>query len=128
MGVLVRELSTLYRAYREGKGDPLPALALQYADYAAWQRRWLTGEALQEQVDYWQRTLAGAPALLELPTDHPRPAVQDHAGACIELELDAELTAGLKALSQRHGSDAVHDAAGSVGSVAVAAVAVKTMS
>src|SRR5262245_26098831 len=103
-GVLFDELSALYNSYRSGQGDPLPSLACQYADYAAWQRRWLSGEVLQRQADYWKSTLAGAPELLELPTDRPRPAQQDFAGSGVEIELDAELTRGLKALSQRRGA------------------------
>ena len=102
MGVLSRELGALYRAYSQGEADPLPALAIQYPDYAVWQRRWLAGEVLQAQSNYWQRTLAGAPAVLELPTDRRRPVQQDHAGAFVALELDDKLTAGLKALRRRH--------------------------
>jgi amino acid adenylation domain-containing protein len=104
MGVLTRELSTLYTAFLRGHGDPLPPLPVQYADYAAWQRGWVDGEVLREQADYWKTTLTGAPELLELPADHPRPARPDHAGALVGLELDEELTAGLKALSQRQGT------------------------
>ncbi|MFC5474599.1 non-ribosomal peptide synthetase [Paraherbaspirillum soli] len=104
IGVLVNEFSALYSAFRQGQDDPLPPLTVQYPDYAAWQRRWLTGSVLQQQADYWQANLAGAPALLELPADHPRPAQQDYAGAVIDCRLDAELTRGLKALSQRHGT------------------------
>jgi amino acid adenylation domain-containing protein len=104
MGVLVGELSRLYAAFREGGPDPLPPLPVQYADYAAWQRRWVRDEVLDAQAGYWTRTLAGAPALLELPTDHPRPSRQDHAGAALRVELDAELTAGLRALGRRHGT------------------------
>ncbi|MFC7519108.1 condensation domain-containing protein, partial [Herbaspirillum sp. GCM10030257] len=79
-GILVNEFSALYNAYRAGEDDPLPPLAIQYADYAAWQRRWIEGEVLQAQATYWQQTLAGAPALLELPTDHARSAVQNLDG------------------------------------------------
>jgi amino acid adenylation domain-containing protein len=104
MGVLTREFSALYRAFSEGQADPLPALEIQYADYAAWQRRWIAGEVLQAQADYWRRALAGAPALLTLPTDRPRPPKQDYAGAEVGLELDESLTQGLKALCQRHGA------------------------
>ncbi|HEX6372560.1 MAG TPA: amino acid adenylation domain-containing protein, partial [Longimicrobium sp.] len=103
-GVLTRELGVLYEAFRRGAPDPLPALEVQYADYAVWQRQWVAGKVLQAQADYWTRTLAGAPELLELPTDHPRPAQMDHGGARLELELDEALTAGLKALSRRHGT------------------------
>ncbi|HEV7369469.1 condensation domain-containing protein, partial [Arenibaculum sp.] len=104
MGVMARELSVLYRAYAEGGEDLLEPLAVQYADYAAWQRRWLAGDALERQAAYWRETLSDAPALLELPTDRRRPAQQDYAGAFLGLELDEELTAGLKALGQRHGT------------------------
>jgi amino acid adenylation domain-containing protein len=102
MGVFFGELSALYAAHREGGDARLAPLPVQYADYAAWQRRWVEGDVLREQAEYWTQTLAGAPRLLELPADHPRPAEMDHAGAVLPLELDAELTAGLKALSRRH--------------------------
>ncbi|WP_231680265.1 condensation domain-containing protein, partial [Ralstonia pseudosolanacearum] len=68
-GVLARELGMLYEAYRSGGEDPLPALPIQYADYAVWQRRWLEGGELQRQGTYWEQALAGAPTLLSLPTD-----------------------------------------------------------
>ncbi|HYW06976.1 MAG TPA: amino acid adenylation domain-containing protein, partial [Longimicrobium sp.] len=103
-GILIRELSTLYRAFLRGEADPLPALPVQYADYAAWHRRWVASEVLEAQAAYWKATFAGAPELLELPTDHPRPTRQDHAGTALPLELDEELTAGLKALGRRHGT------------------------
>ncbi|HEU4882390.1 MAG TPA: amino acid adenylation domain-containing protein, partial [Longimicrobium sp.] len=104
MEVLTRELTTLYTAFRRGEANPLPPLPIQYADYALWQRKWVTGEVLRQQAEYWKTTLAGAPELLELPTDHPRPARQDHAGATLEIDLGEELTAGLKALGQRRGT------------------------
>ncbi|HZF31962.1 MAG TPA: amino acid adenylation domain-containing protein, partial [Gammaproteobacteria bacterium] len=69
MGVLTRELNALYAAFREGRDAPLPPLTIQYPDYAAWQRQWLAGERLTTQADYWRRTLAEVPTLLELPTD-----------------------------------------------------------
>ncbi|HYH78372.1 MAG TPA: amino acid adenylation domain-containing protein, partial [Longimicrobium sp.] len=104
MGVFTRELGALYGAFREGRPDPLPPLAVQYADYGAWQRRWVEGELLREQAEYWTRTLAGAPELLELPADRPRPARQDFTGATVALVLGEELTARLKALGARHGT------------------------
>ncbi|HYH82550.1 MAG TPA: amino acid adenylation domain-containing protein [Longimicrobium sp.] len=104
MEVLTRELGALYAAFLRGEPDPLPPLPVQYADYAAWQRRWAEGERLEAQAEYWKRALGGAPELLELPTDHPRPETQDHAGATVEIALDEALTAGLKALSRRHGT------------------------
>jgi amino acid adenylation domain-containing protein len=104
MGILIDELGRLYTAYSRGEDDPLPPLSIQYADYAVWQRRWAEGEQLRTQAAYWQQTLAGAPALLELPSDRPRPAQQDYAGALLAVRLDADLTAQLKAFSQRHGA------------------------
>ncbi|HEU4881110.1 MAG TPA: amino acid adenylation domain-containing protein, partial [Longimicrobium sp.] len=104
MGVLVRDLDALYTAFHAGRGDPLPPLPTQYADYAAWQRRWVEGDVLREQADYWTRTLGGAPELLELPTDHARPRTQDFTGDWMPLELDAETTTALKALGRRHGT------------------------
>ncbi|MGH8491175.1 MAG: condensation domain-containing protein, partial [Gammaproteobacteria bacterium] len=79
--VFVQELSALYQAFSLGLPSPLAGLPLQYADYAEWQRRWLEGEVLEGQLRYWREQLAGAPALLELPTDHPRPPVQRFRGA-----------------------------------------------
>ncbi|RON51638.1 non-ribosomal peptide synthetase [Pseudomonas frederiksbergensis] len=104
IGVLTRELVALYEAFRNGKDDPLPPLPVQYADYAVWQRRWLSGEVMTTQGDYWKAALADAPAVLMLPHDRPRPAQQNHAGAAIPVVFDADLTADLKALSQRHGT------------------------
>ncbi|HEX9938000.1 MAG TPA: condensation domain-containing protein, partial [Longimicrobium sp.] len=103
-GVFTRELSALYAAFRAGEPDRLPALPIQYADYAAWQRRWMEGEALRAQAEYWQETLAGAPELLELPADHARPARQEFSGGLVHLGVDQGVTAGLKALSRRHGT------------------------
>lgn len=76
----VRELSALYAAYQQGLSDPLQSLRLQYADFAMWQRGHMIGTKLEEQLTYWRDQLAGAPALLELPTDHSRPAVQTYRG------------------------------------------------
>ncbi|MGY4306193.1 amino acid adenylation domain-containing protein [Bradyrhizobium sp. USDA 4369] len=104
MGVLTRELSVLYGAFARGEADPLPALAIQYADYAVWQRRWLSGEGLARQGAYWKEALSGAPALLELPWDRPRPAEQNYAGAMVPVQLDGDLTGALRALSHRHGT------------------------
>ncbi|MDE5459014.1 non-ribosomal peptide synthetase, partial [Bradyrhizobium sp. CSA112] len=104
LGVLVRELSQLYRAFEAGQDDPLPPLAIQYPDYAAWQRQWLSGERLQKQAQYWRDTLSGAPARLALPTDRPRPAQPSFAGASVPIVIDADLTRGLKRLSRQHGT------------------------
>ncbi|WP_408953367.1 amino acid adenylation domain-containing protein [Lysobacter sp. Hz 25] len=104
IGVLVREVTALYSAFSQGQADPLPPLAIQYADYAVWQRQWLQGDALQGQLDFWRGHLGGAPALLELPSDRPRPPVQRYAGGRVDLRLTPQLTASLHALSQRHGT------------------------
>ncbi|MFL5332270.1 MAG: non-ribosomal peptide synthetase, partial [Geminicoccaceae bacterium] len=104
MGVLAGELSRLYRAFCEGTEAALPPLAVQYADYAAWQRRSVGSDSLRRQAEYWARTLADAPPLLALPTDRPRPPQQDHGGALVALEIDEALAASLKALGQRCGT------------------------
>ncbi len=103
LDVLLGELQALYHAYLHGRPDPLAPLAIQYPDYAAWQRQWLTGERLQAQVDYWRDTLADAPVLLDLPTDRPRPAQQSFVGAHVPVRFDAELTQALRRLAQTHG-------------------------
>ncbi|WP_196765016.1 condensation domain-containing protein, partial [Xanthomonas graminis] len=103
MQLLIRELGTLYTALAQGLDDPLPALSLQYADIVAWQRRQAEGPGLQRQLDFWLAHLRQAPTLLSLPSDRPRPAVQDHAGDIAEIVLDADLGSALAALSKRHG-------------------------
>ncbi|HEU0077014.1 MAG TPA: amino acid adenylation domain-containing protein, partial [Longimicrobiaceae bacterium] len=107
-GVLRKELGALYAAFCAGREDPLPELPVQYADYAAWQRRWVDGEVLARQAAYWEGALAGAPELLELPTDRPRPARQSFAGGAVSLDLGEELSAGLRALSRRQGTTLFH--------------------
>ncbi|UJB13509.1 non-ribosomal peptide synthase/polyketide synthase [Xanthomonas translucens] len=104
IGLLLRELGALYAAFVQGQPDPLPPLPIQYADYTLWQRRWLDGPLLQRQLDFWRDHLEGAPTLLALPTDHPRPALQDYRGDSVDLTLHADLTEALTALSQRHGT------------------------
>jgi amino acid adenylation domain-containing protein len=106
-GVLIRELASLYAP--SAAGEPrrlpplrsLPPLQVQYADFAWWQRLWLTGEALEREMAYWREQLAPAPQLLELPTDRPRPLVQRHRGGSRELRLPAALAAELRALARR---------------------------
>ncbi|HEY7767794.1 non-ribosomal peptide synthase/polyketide synthase [Longimicrobium sp.] len=104
MGVLLRELSALYEAYREGRASPLAELPVQYADYAAWQREQLQGESLNRQLSYWKARLAGAPRVLELPTDRPRPAVRTHRGATVRTELSAEVLERLEGLGRSEGA------------------------
>jgi amino acid adenylation domain-containing protein len=103
MGLIRRELAALYEAFSNGRPSPLPELPIQYADYALWQRQWLTGEVLEEQIGYWKDQLAGVPTL-QLPTDHPRPAVQIHRVAHRELELPEPLSEALRDLSRREGA------------------------
>ncbi|HEY6927002.1 MAG TPA: amino acid adenylation domain-containing protein, partial [Steroidobacteraceae bacterium] len=104
IGILVREITALYAAFVQALPDPLTPLDLQYADYALWQRQSLQGDALQRQIEFWRAHLAEAPALLELPTDYPRPARQRYKGASVALVLPADLTTALRAFSQRHGT------------------------
>jgi hypothetical protein len=82
-GILRREVAILYRAFRDGTAAPLQDLPVQYADFAVWQRRWLTGDVLERQLTFWRERLTGAP-VLELPTDRPRPAVRSSEGSVVE--------------------------------------------
>ncbi|MTD20794.1 non-ribosomal peptide synthetase, partial [Pseudomonas sp. CCM 7891] len=102
--VLAHEVSVLYTALSQGQKDPLPALALQYVDYAAWQRQSLEGPALQAQIDFWRQHLEGAPSLLNLPLDRPRPAIQRYAGGIVECTFSPSLSADLRAFSQAQGA------------------------
>ncbi|MET0398352.1 MAG: amino acid adenylation domain-containing protein [Longimicrobiaceae bacterium] len=104
MQVLLREVSALYRAGVRGRPSPLPALPVQYADYAAWQRGWLAGETLEAQLAFWRGALAGAPPLLELPAARPRPTVQRHRGASRALHLPAGLSDAVRALGREEGT------------------------
>ncbi|HEU4595289.1 MAG TPA: amino acid adenylation domain-containing protein, partial [Pyrinomonadaceae bacterium] len=102
-GIFIREMSALYAAFTSGEESPLEELPVQYADYAAWQRQYLSGEVLDAQLSYWRGQLGGAPALLELPTDRPRPPAQSYRGATHSFILPGELTSALRELSQREG-------------------------
>jgi hypothetical protein len=97
--VLFRDLSALYRAEVTGEPPGLPELSVTYADWSAWQRRWLDGPELDAQLDYWKRTLSGAPQVLEIPTDKPRPAQQSFRGRRAEASIDREGVAALRAFS-----------------------------
>jgi amino acid adenylation domain-containing protein len=101
-GILIREMAVLYQAFSHGAASPLPELPIQYADFAHWQREWLQGEVLETQLSYWKRQLLGA-AVLELPTDHPRPAMQTFRGSHQSLLLPKHVGDDLKALSRREG-------------------------
>jgi amino acid adenylation domain-containing protein len=102
MGVFIREMVLLYQAFTNGQPSPLPELPIQYADYAAWQREWLQGEALEQQVTYWKHQLAGVP-VLELPTDRPRPAKLTYQGTTLSFQLSESLKTALQALCRREG-------------------------
>lgn len=101
--ILWQELGALYKVFASGQPSPLPELPIQYADYAVWQRQWLQGEVLETQLSYWKKQLEGV-AVLELPVDRPRPAVQSHRGAKEYFALSEELTRALKALSRQQGA------------------------
>jgi amino acid adenylation domain-containing protein len=106
MGVLVHEMAVLYAAYVQNQlpapdRGPLPELTIQYVDFAHWQRQRLSGDVLQQQLDYWAGQLSGSPTLLTLPTDRPRPAMQSHRGALQSFEISAQTTAGLYALNKQ---------------------------
>src|SRR6266567_7493269 len=103
MSVLFRELAVLYEAFSNSLPSPLPELPIQYGDFARWQRQWLQGPVLEEQISYWKEQLAGAPALIELPTDRPRPAIQTFNGAYCTSVLSKEVTESLNELSHREG-------------------------
>jgi aspartate racemase len=100
-GILIREMAVLYDAFCSGRPASLPELPIQYADFAHWQRVWLQGEVLKTQLTYWKQQLLGAPPLIELPTDHPRPAVQTFHGAHQSILLPKTVGDALKALSRQ---------------------------
>ncbi|QBD82929.1 amino acid adenylation domain-containing protein [Ktedonosporobacter rubrisoli] len=103
IGILAQELSELYNATLEEREAQLPALALQYADYALWQREWLQGTVLEQQLAYWRSLLGDAPLVLELPLDYPRPALQVLEGAGCAINLSEALTGRLKSISVKEG-------------------------
>ncbi|KAF3886562.1 MULTISPECIES: non-ribosomal peptide synthetase [Nostocales] len=103
MSIFCEQLTALYQAFINGKSNPLPKLPIQYADYAVWQRQWLSGEVLENQLNYWKQQLTGATPVLELPTDRPRPAVQTYRGAKQFFVLPDKLSQALSALSRLEG-------------------------
>ena len=103
-GALVEELTKIYKAFCNGLPSPLEKLPLQYVDFAAWQRQWLQGEVLETQISYWLKQLGNAPKVLELPTDHRRPAIQTFRGANYSFKLSEELSTALNKLSQQQGT------------------------
>jgi amino acid adenylation domain-containing protein len=104
MGVLIREVGALYEAFSAGLPSPLPELPIQYADYAAWQRAWMTDETLEGELAYWRERLAGAPATLDLPSDRPRPVVRRYDGATHTFTLSPEVLKSVRELSHRESA------------------------
>jgi len=103
VGVLIKEVGALYAAYAAGHASPLEELPIQYADFAVWQRAYLQGEVLEQQLVYWREQLAGAATVLNLPTDKPRPAIFSYRGASHTFVLPEAVTAPLRKLSQEQG-------------------------
>ena len=103
LGLFLKELTALYNAYVADATPDLPELRVQYGDYAQWQRKWLEGEMLETQLDYWTAQLADAPPVLALPTDYPRPAAQTFDGARCPIEFAPPLIDALRTLSAREG-------------------------
>ena len=102
--LFIEELSICYEAFSQHQQPSLPPLAIQYVDFASWQRQWLSGERLEKQLDYWKQQLAGIPSLLQLPTDFPRPPIQRFQGASCPIHISVELTEQLQALSNQMGA------------------------
>jgi hypothetical protein len=102
-GILIREFGALYRSYCAEEPSPLAELPIQYADFAVWQRQWLKGSALEQELKYWREQLSGKPPVLNLAGDHPRPLVPTYRGATRSFPLSAELSQSLGALSNREG-------------------------
>ncbi|HEX7333782.1 MAG TPA: amino acid adenylation domain-containing protein, partial [Pyrinomonadaceae bacterium] len=103
MGLLIRELSEIYKGFAQGRPSGLRELPIQYADYAVWQRNWMQGAVLEEQLSYWKQQLQGAPPALALPTDRPRSQRRSYAGARASMQLSPALTEALHELGQREG-------------------------
>ncbi|MEW6735288.1 MAG: amino acid adenylation domain-containing protein, partial [Acidobacteriota bacterium] len=104
MGILINEMSKLYQGYRRDIAVELPELTIQYADFAQWQREWLSGAILEKQLQYWRKQLGENITMLELPTDRARPAIQNYQGASERFMLTKELTERLKELSRQAGA------------------------
>jgi amino acid adenylation domain-containing protein len=104
LGVFIEEMGRIYESYAIGRSLPLPELPIQFADFADWQRKWLEGDTLQRQLDYWTERLGPNPTVLQLPTDHPRPAIQSYRGATRTITMPPDRLQELKGLSFREGS------------------------
>jgi amino acid adenylation domain-containing protein len=104
ISVLVNELAQLYNAFSIGAPSTLPDLHIQYADYAQWQRSWLTGEVFEAQLDYWKKQLDGAPPILEVPTDRPRPSIQSSRGSLEHFSVAEDVVRRLREICQQEGA------------------------
>ena len=116
--VFLEEFGALYTAYSKGDPSPLPELSLQYADYAAWQRNWLQGEALEARLGFWRRQLSGAPPVLHLRSDRPRPQVQTFEGGHIPVMLPRELHERSQSPGSPGGRHSIYDTARSLSGAA----------
>ncbi|NOG44271.1 MAG: amino acid adenylation domain-containing protein [Calditrichaeota bacterium] len=103
VNVLFYELAQFYASFNNGTPPLLPEMEIQYADFAHWQQSWLTGDVLEKQVNYWKEKLSGAPSLLELPTDRPRPSIQTFNGAHVTFHLSEELSQKIKSFTNSEG-------------------------
>ncbi|HLJ26156.1 MAG TPA: non-ribosomal peptide synthase/polyketide synthase [Candidatus Angelobacter sp.] len=103
VGILVREVSALYKSFSDGRPSPFAELPIQYADYSVWQRQWVSGEVLEQQLNYWKKQLAEV-SVLDLPTDFPRPLLQSQRGSTFRSSIPLELTVELKQISLQHGT------------------------
>nr|WP_232106364.1 non-ribosomal peptide synthetase [Pseudomonas mendocina] len=103
MPILVEELVQTYAACCEGRDAGLMELPIQYADYALWQRDWMEAGERERQLTYWMTQLSGEQPMLELPTDHPRPALQSYVGSSVSFELDGALSRSLRQMAQKQG-------------------------
>ena len=104
ISVFFQELATLYKAFAKGEASPIPELPIQYADFSDWQREWLQGDVIESQLSYWKEQLGGQLPVLDLPADHPRPAVQTFRGARHGVVLSSKLTTALRQLGQQEGA------------------------
>jgi len=104
ISVLVNELAQLYNSFSIGGPSTLPDLHIQYADYAQWQRSWLTGEVFESQLDYWKKQLDGAPPILKVPTDRPRPSIQSSRGLLEHFIVADDVVRGLRELGKQEGA------------------------
>ena len=104
IGVMIREVGSLYDSYSKGEESKLEEMEIQYGDFAVWQREYLRGEVMERQMGYWRRQLEGAPTVLEMPVDRVRGRVQSYRGGSEEVEIGEELAEGLRRMSREEGA------------------------